>query len=125
MQGSVNSPLRCSMTTDTLGKDILSNKAQANTISRYKEFLPIPPLALVDELFVITKCGVESLVMNGEVHSKIMTKRLKLGIEKCFQMHFGKKSSTCHSLMVDSSAWMAKSKQTKIPGINCSKFSKG
>ena len=116
MQGSVNSPLRCSMTTDTLGKDILSNKAKANTLYRYKGFLPIPPLALVDDLFVITKCGVESLVMNGEVHSKIMTKRLELGIEKCFQMHFGKKSSTCHSLMVDSSAWMEKTNKQKYLG---------
>ena len=64
MQGSVNSPMRCSMTVDTLGKTFLSNKKLSNNLYKFRGFLPIPPLSMVDDVLMISKCGIESLIIN-------------------------------------------------------------
>ena len=116
MQGSVNSPLRCSMTTDTLGKTLLSNLELSKVLYKFKGFLPIPPLSLVDDVLMVTKCGIKSLQINALAQSKFETKRLELGNSKCFQLHMGKRSDTCHSLMVDSSSWMERASKQRYLG---------
>ena len=50
-------------------------------------------------------------LLNSLVISKMDTKRLELGASKCFQMHIGKRSSKCHSLLVDKHVTMDKSSQ--------------
>ena len=89
LQGSVNSPLMCSITTDSLVKSLLFYLNLSRILYKYKGFLTIPPLALMDDILTVTKCGVNSLKMNALVTSKIETKRLELGPSNCFQFHFG------------------------------------
>ena len=67
LQGSVNSPLRCSITTDTLGKTLLSSCDLSKILYKFTGFLMIPPLAVIDYLVTITNCGVDSLLMHALV----------------------------------------------------------
>ena len=68
---------------------------------KYKECLPIPPLSLVDDILAVGHCGSDSLKLNSIIQSKMATKKLELGKDKCFKMHIGNKSvATCPELNV-------------------------
>ena len=68
---------------------------------KYKGCLPIPPLSLVDDVLAIGHCGSDSIKLNSIIQSKMATKRLQLGKDKCFKIHVGKNSpSTCPDLNV-------------------------
>ena len=56
---------------------------------KYKGCLPIPPLSLVDDVLAIGLCGSDSIKLNSIIQSKMATKRLELGQNKCFQFHVG------------------------------------
>ena len=71
---------------------------------------------MVDDLMIISKCGKESLVLNSLAQSKIETKRLEFGISKCFHLHVGPKSLTCHDLFVDSHNQMERAEKQRYLG---------
>ena len=56
MQGEVYGPLCCSVQVDTFGKECIQ---QRKYLYQYKEIVGIPPLAMVDELVLISNCGLE------------------------------------------------------------------
>ena len=89
MQGTVITSLKCSVQIDTLGKETLNRGGNAY---KYKECLPIPSLSFVDDVLGIAHCGSDSLKLNSIIQSKMSTKKLELGQDKCFQMHIGTKS---------------------------------
>ena len=89
MQGTVITSLKCSVQIDTLGKETLH---RGGHIYKYKECLPIPSLSFVDDILGIAHCGSDSLKLNSIIQSKMSTKKLELGQDKCFQMHIGTKS---------------------------------
>ena len=56
---------------------------------------------MVDDVLAIAHCGTDSAKVNSIIQSKMATKKLELGQEKCFQIHIGKEStSTCPQLNV-------------------------
>ena len=68
---------------------------------KYKECLPVPPLSLVDDVLAVGFCGSDSLRLNSIIQSKMATKKLKLGKNKCFQIHVGNKlDKVCPTLNV-------------------------
>ena len=74
-QGSVSSPLRCSITTDSLGKDILSNFQLSQALYKFKGFLPIPPLLMIDNILTVSRCGFDSLLffsVSGEALGRVV-----------------------------------------------------
>ena len=70
-QGSVSSPLRCSITTDSLGKDILSNFQLSQALYKFKGFLPIHPLIMIDNILTVSRGGFDSLLFFSYILGKI------------------------------------------------------
>ena len=68
---------------------------------KYKECLPIPNLCFVDDILAIGNCGSDSIKLNAIIQSKMATKKLEMGYDKCFQIHVGSNSSkVCPKLSV-------------------------
>ena len=90
MQGTVITSLKCSVQIDTLGKECLN---RGGNMFKYKECLPFPNLSFVDDILAIGKCGSDSVKLNAIIQSKMATKKLEMGHDKCFQIHVGSNSS--------------------------------
>ena len=111
MQGTVLAGLKCSVTIDTIGKEYLQNTH--SILYKYKNTTSIPPLSLIDDILAVSTCSSKSIQTNATIESKIVGKRLKLGQNKCFQMHIGKTSQSCPSLNVNSQQMLT---------ANCEKY---
>ena len=91
-QGSVFGPLKCSVQIDTIGRDCL---IEDEGLYKYKNAVRIPPLAMIDDVLAVTKCGIDSLEVNSLINMKIEAKKLRLSDEKCIFIHVGKSCDTC------------------------------
>jgi hypothetical protein len=100
LQGDVWGPTFCATTIDTIGKECLE---QEKYLYHYKDSVPIPPLAMLDDLFCVSKCGPESVMLNSYTNYKISSKKLQCGTEKCKKMHVGHthEEKTCPELTID------------------------
>ena len=93
----------CSNSIDTIGKKC---RNRGEHIYLYKKKARILPLAFVDDLNGISKCGKESLALNIFLTTQIELKKLKFhvpdksGKTKCHKMHIGRKSESCPTLKV-------------------------
>ena len=115
MQGTVLTSLKCSVQIDTLGKECLST---GEGIFKYKDCLSIPPLGFVDDVLGIAKCGVDSVKLNSIISSKMSTKKLELGHQKCFKLHVGNKSkNSCPILSVNSKEMKTSSSETYLGDV--------
>ena len=112
MQGEVTSSGQCSNMIDTFGKECLE---EDKLLYLYKDELGVPPLALIDDVLAISRCGVESVEMNAFLNQKTNIKRLKFGPEKCRQLHVGKKQSTCPDLIINT--WKLETNEDLEKGI--------
>ena len=72
----------------------------------YKKLVNVLPLALVDDLLGVAKCGLLSIRMNTFINTNIELKKLEFhtpgpdGKTKCHVMHVWKKNSLCPDLQV-------------------------
>jgi hypothetical protein len=100
MQGDVLVPLISSLQVDTIGKECLE---EGKHLYFFKNKVPIPPLGLVDDLFTISTCGVNTTKMNQFINTKTALKRLHFGTAKCVKLHVGKtcNDTICQDLFVD------------------------
>ena len=102
-QGGTWGPILCSNSVDTIGKTVWKTK---ETFYKYKNSVTILPLAMVDDILAVCKCGIESLSMNTFINSKIELKKLKFhtpdkdGRTKCHKIHVGGRNLTCPQLQV-------------------------
>ena len=115
MQGTVLTPIKCSVQIDTLGKELLAE--DGNRLYKYKGYVRIPPLALIDDVLTISDCGINSVFMNAAVQSKVNNKRLELGHKKCSKMHIGGKHTACPKLMVHSEEMLTSSSEKYLGDI--------
>ena len=83
----------------------------SDKLFKYKGFVRIPPLALIDDILTVTKCGKDSIYMNAAVQSKVNNKRLKLGHSKCFKIHVGNHKASCPKLMIHSEEMLTSSSE--------------
>ena len=58
----------------------------------YKDTVGVPPLAMVDDMLLISNCGLNSVLVNGFINSKTNFKKLQYGVDKCHKMHVGSDS---------------------------------
>ena len=86
MQGENLAPLECSVQVDTYGKECLE---EDKYLFRYRDIIPVPPLSMVDDLLCISKCGIDSVLLNAFMNLKTNTKKVQFGEDKCFRMHVG------------------------------------
>ena len=102
-QGGTWGSLLCSNSIDTFGKKCRDGK---KNIYLYKNTAKILPLAFVDDLNGISKCGAESIDLNIFMNTQIELKKLKFhtndkkGNSKCHKMHIGKSVGKCPTLKV-------------------------
>ena len=98
MQGENLAPLECSVQVDTYGKECLE---QDKYLFRYRDIIPVPALSMVDDLLCISKCGIDSVLLNAFINFKTNTKKLQFGEDKCFKMHVGSDKTICPDLFID------------------------
>lgn len=103
-QGGTWGPLLCSNSVDSIGKKC---KARGEHIYLYKNISRVLPLAFIDDLQGVAKCGIQSLALNTFLTTQIELKKLRFhvadkqtGKSKCYKMHVGKNNSFCPNLKV-------------------------
>ena len=103
MQGGKWGPLQCSLTMDKIGKYCVD---KGKHLYSYKGQVKVMPLAMVDDLLGMARCGAESADLNIMANSKIEMKKLRFhipdeqGKSKCHTLHIGKNSKECIPLQV-------------------------
>lgn len=99
LQGTLWSGLICTTQMDKSPLNSYKNKITY----LYEGQVEVPPLEMVDDIHVPTKCNLDSIVANAQVNSFIESKKkLKLSSKKCHKVHVGKKGENCSSLNVHS-----------------------
>ena len=79
---------------------MMENTNCSKMMYKYKDCVSIPVLTFIDDAISVTDCGPNSVKVNACVQSKVDTKRLELGVKKCFKMHIGNRKSACPTLKV-------------------------
>jgi hypothetical protein len=77
MQGGKWGPLKCSNTMDKIGKKCINRGEHLYT---YKGRTKIMPLAMVDDLLAMARCGTESNEVNVFINTEIEMKKLKFHV---------------------------------------------
>ena len=90
--------LECSVSIDTFGMECLNERKH---LYMYKGEVGVPPLAMVDDVACPAICGLDSVEVTAFINSKTNSKKLRLGIEKCRQLHIGGKKEMCPDLCID------------------------
>ena len=119
-QGGTWGPSLCSNSVDTLGKKC---RDRGKMHYPYKNTVRILPLAMVDDLIGISKCGIDSVELNSFLNSQIELKKLrfhvpdKSGKSKCYKMHVGAKHETCPILKVHGTVMAGATEETYLGDI--------
>ena len=98
LQGEIFGPLECSVSVDKFGKECLEEQKY---LYPYKRMVGIPPLAMVDDLFLMAGCGLPSVLINAFINAKTNSKKLQFGADKCHKLHVGKHCDLCPNLYID------------------------
>ena len=112
MQGTIFAGLKCTKQLDCLAQKAYD---EGSPLYLYKNTVRIPPMEMVDDLAVITKCGNDTIKANAVINSFIESKKLNFSKKKCHQMHIGENRITCPEVNVHEDK-MIKSKEEKYLG---------
>ena len=117
-QGGVWGSLMCSNTIDSIGR---KRQLRGEHIYLYKNRTEVLPLAFVDDLNGIARCGKESRLLNIYLNSQIELKKLRFhtgdsdGVDsKCVRMHVGKRLHPCPTLTVHDKEMLSVSEITYL-----------
>ena len=99
-QGDVFSPIICSNTVDTIGRECLQ---EGKYTYSYRGEVDIPPLSMMDDLLCVSECGHRSHMINAYINHKASSKKLQFSANKCKKMHVGKikEEYKCQKLVID------------------------
>ena len=86
LQGDTWGSILASVQVDSIGKDV----EQSGYGNNYQDVLPVPLLALVDDMIGVTKAGYRAQQMNAMINVKTAEKRLQFGVKNCKSMYIGK-----------------------------------
>ena len=101
-QGGTWGPLLCSNSIDTVGRFSESS----GQYYMYKKMAKVLPLAMVDDLLAVRKCGLNSVETNTTINTIIELKKLEFHIpkankkSKCHYLHVGKPNHVCPGMKV-------------------------
>ena len=101
LQGSCWGPMEGSVQIDMIGKECVNKDIN---MYMYKDLVKIMPLSMVDDILTISRCGFPSVASNSFINTKIEMMKLKLGRQKCHQIHVGKVCPFCPTLQVHGEA---------------------
>ena len=68
----------------------------------YKGLVGVPPLAMIDDVICTAVCGLKSVEVTAFINAKSNAKKIQFGVDKCHQLHIGKKKGICPELHIDS-----------------------
>ena len=92
-QGKVWSSMRSSVSTDTISghhsNDLFDH------LYTYKGLVKIPCLGIVNNLAVITRCGLDT-----NVNAQTKLKMIAFNEDKCVSIHVGKGESACGEIIL-------------------------
>ena len=99
-QGGTWGPILCSNSIDKIGK-MADEKGH---IYKYKNMVKITPLAMIDDLLSVSRCGIESIEINITINTAIELKKLEFHRPekkgKCHYMHVGKPNQICPGMKI-------------------------
>ena len=119
-QGGTWGPALCSNTVDTIGKKC-RDRGELHYL--YKDTVRVLPLAMVDVLIGISKCGLDSIELNTFINTQIELKKLRFhvpdkdGKSKCHKMHIGNKQEWCSVLEVHGTVMTNVTEETYLGDI--------
>ena len=102
-QGGTWGPILCSNSLGSLGNKCRDSGKHCYL---YKKTARILPLAFIDDLNGISKCGSPSLALNSFINTQIELKKLRFhtadskGKSKCHKLHIGREMRNCPALLV-------------------------
>ena len=115
MQGETISSIVCTTTVDKISKDCKIPPY------KYKNAVNIPKMGFVDDILDVTKCGVETSVMNEYTVESMNKRKLQLSKDKCVRLHVknkktrkDNKSEDCKSVYIDEWEETKEKKGSKI-----------
>ena len=101
MQGDVLGPLLSNNMVDSyVGKEAF----KSGNVYLYKNKVPIPPLAMVDDTLGVSLCGYKTKQMSEFLNTRTKLMNLQFGCNKCEKLHIGKKQykDICPTIPIDS-----------------------
>ena len=70
---------------------------------------------MVDDVIAVSRCGVDSVAMNGFLNQKTSLQKLQFEPDKCHPLHVGRSNICCPELYIDE--WALKKKDKFKAGI--------
>ena len=67
----------------------------------YKGQIGVPPLAMIDDVICPAVCGLNSVEVTAFINAKSSAKKIQFGVDKCHQLHIGRKKDLCPELHID------------------------
>ena len=101
-QGGTWGPMLCSNSIDKVAKYC----KQEGQVYIYKKLTGVIPLACVDDLLAVTRCGFDTINMNTTINTLIELKKLQFHIpepekkSKCHYLHVGNQNKFCPGMKV-------------------------
>ena len=80
MQGTVWAGLMCTTTMDKQGKEVY---ADLGLVYKFRGKVQVPPLEMVDDVILASKCGSTTVTHNACINSFMERKKLSLSADKC------------------------------------------
>ena len=101
MQGDVLGPL---VSSNMVDKHIGKVAIESGNVYMYKDKVPVPPLAMVDDTLGVSVCGYRTNKMNTFLNTRTSIMGLQFGCDKCEKLHVGKKQNEdiCQTITIDS-----------------------
>ena len=93
LQGDTWGPTMAANQVDSFGKQLLDEEPEY--IYKYKGFIPIGLLGMIDDLVGVSESGVKSTQLNAFINVKTAEKKLQFGASKCHTMTISHKNATC------------------------------
>ena len=91
LQGDTWGPPMAANQVDSFGKQLL--KEEPEYIYKYKGYIPIGVLGMIDDLVGVSESGVNAVKLNAFINVKTAEKKLQFGSNKCHTMTIAHKNA--------------------------------
>ena len=103
MQGDALWPNLAANQVDPFGKEMLEE--DKTFMYKYKGYIPVPLLGIIDDKIVVTLAGYNAAQMNRYLNVKSADKYLQFGLDKCKAMVVGKRIESYHAPKATVDSW--------------------
>ena len=93
LQGDTWVPIMAANQVDSFGKQLI--KEEPEYIYKYKGYIPIGLLGMIDDLAGVSESGSKAIQLNAFVNLKTAEKNLQFGPDKCHTISVAHKSVKC------------------------------